>query len=836
VITAQQIISQKPIALIVGGGNFLGSFLAEALLLEGCRVIFLDALTLQTQKNLEKCFQNKDFVFIEYQAGNILPAEVKNQEIFYIFDLLAEENLSFQLWQLAEEKKAKILLVASEKFSWDVFGKKFPRVDFRIIKLASVYGPRMEIKNPEELKEKVYSTPCLFVSDAVFGIIKAIFTPGTRGNIFYLNVSGEKRLNWKPKVSPDEGLKATLDFFESQKISKEVKIPKFSSKKFPKIIFSFFVLVLFFSLLFSFLFGGIFFGGKKLKKATGLFLNANFTQAEKAGEKAENFIVISKQVFSLFGLNKFFGKSLSLGEHLSLGVKEGSLAAQKFEDLTNLVFQNKEGNLDELISEIKISLNQAYYHFSFIEGELKSSTLNNQTKKFNYLNRGLSKLKKEIPQAKELILEVQKTLEILPWLVGKDERRTYLVLFQNSAELRPTGGFIGSFAFLTFEKGRLVDFEVQDVYWADGQLKGHVEPPPELKKYLGEASWYLRDANWDPDFPTSAGKIEWFLEKETGRNVDGIVGINLFVARRLLEAVGEIDLPDYKEKINANNFFERAQYHSEIGFFPGSTQKQDFLGAVARILFEKIKTAQGKTKVEIGKSIYQSLKAKDVLVYLNNPQVMEVIFDLGWDGSVKNVKCQMSNVKCLEDYLFIVEANVGVNKANYFVERILNEEMKVEDDRRIRKSLKISYQNKSPSAHFPAGDYKNYLRVLVPQRSELEKVFIDAQELKREKIEVGSISEKTSFGFLVNVPVGEKKEVEIRWFLPEKIDFAEKVQYLYFVQKQSGIKPEKFSLRVIPPSGVAVIPVWPVAEIKERSYLFTPEYSSDLLFDFYFVR
>jgi len=836
VIAAQQTFNQKPVVLIVGGGDFLGSFLAEALLLEGCKVVFLDAPSSQKEKNLEKCFKNKDFLFLEYQAGNLLPAEIKNQEIFYIFDLVAEENLSFQLWQLAEEKKAKILVVASKDFPWDVFAKKFPKVDFRIVELTNIYGPRMKIKNPKELREKIYSSSHIFVSDAVFGIIKAMFTPGTKGGVFCLSPRGEKRLKWKPKINLEEGLKATLAFFESKKNSKEIKSPKFSSRKFPKIISLLLTLVLISLLLFSFLFGGVFFGGKKLKKATDLFLSADFAQAKKTGEEAKR----------LLAFYKFLGKPVLLGQHLALVVKEGSWAAQSLGDLIDFVFQNKEGSLEELVSETKVSLNQAYYHLSFVESELKNSTLNNQTKRFNYLNNSLPKLKEEIPQVKELILEAQKTLEFLPWLLGKDGKRTYLVLFQNSAELRPTGGFIGSFAFLTFEKGRFVDFEIQDVYWADGQLKGHVEPPPELKKYLGEAGWHLRDANWDPDFPASARKIQWFLEKETGRRVDGVVGINLFVAQRLLEALGEIDLSDYNEKINADNFFERAQYHSEIGFFPGSTQKQDFLGAVARILFERIKAAQGKTKLEIGKSIYQSLKTKDILVYLNSSQAMDMVFDLGWDGSIRNIKCpafvslsadgQTNDEKCLTDYLFIVEANVGVNKANYFVERVLNEEMRIESDGRIRKSLKISYQNKSPSAHFPAGDYKNYLRLLVPQGSELGKIFIDSQELDKEKVETSSVSGKTSFGFLVNVPVGERREVEVNWFLPEKIEPVENVRYLYFVQKQSGIKPEKFSLRVVPPLGGAVIPVWPTAKIEEGSYLFSSEFSSDLPFDFYFVH
>ena len=845
-IAAQKIFNQKPLVLLVGGGNFWGSFLAEALLLEGCKVFCLDTLDFQKQKNLEKCFQNKDFVFLEYQVGGLIPGEIKSQEIFYIFDLIAEENLSFQLWQLAEEKRAKILVVASENFPWDVLAKKFPGVDFRIVELANIYGPRMEIKKPEELREKIYSTPHLFVSDAVFGIIKAMFMPGTKGGVFYLGSGGEEKLKWKPKVDPQEGLKATLAFFEifeNQKVSKEIKRQKVSSKNFPKIILSFFILVLTSLIFFLFLLGETFLGGQQLKKASELFSNANFIQAKETSEKAKIFLFTSEKVFSALGLGKLFSKPLSLGEHLSLCIKEASLAGEKFEELADFVFQNKEGNLEGLVSEIKSSLDQTYYYLSLVESELKNPTLNNQTKKFNYLNRVLSKLKGEIPQGKELILEGQKFVEFFPWLVGKDEKRTYLVLFQNSAELRPTGGFIGSFAFLTFEEGKFVDFEVQDVYWADGQLKGHVEPPPELKKYLGEANWYLRDANWDPDFPTSARKIQWFLEKETGRKVDGVIGVNLFVAQRLLEAVGEIDLPDYKEKINSNNFFERAQYHSEIGFFPGSTQKQDFLGAVARILFEKIKAAKGKTKLEIGKSIYQSLKTKDILVYLNNPQVQEAFFDLGWEGSVRNVKCQMPSppvgqvsVKCFEDYLFIVEANVGVNKANYFVERTLSEEMKVENDGLIRKSLKIIYQNKSPSAHFPAGDYKNYLRVLVPQGSELEKVLVDSQELEKEKIEVANVFEKTSFGFLLNIPVGKKKEIKIHWLLPKKIEPAEKIRYLYFVQKQSGTKTENFTLRVFPSSEATIIPVFPEAKVEKSSFVFTPSFLNDISFDFWIVR
>jgi len=58
-----------------------------------------------------------------------------------------------------------------------------------------------------------------------------------------------------------------------------------------------------------------------------------------------------------------------------------------------------------------------------------------------------------------------------------------MVLLQNENELRASGGFIGSYGILTINDGKWQDLEINDVYQADGQLKGHVEPPAEIKKY-----------------------------------------------------------------------------------------------------------------------------------------------------------------------------------------------------------------------------------------------------------------------------------------------------------------------------------------------------------------
>jgi len=105
--------------------------------------------------------------------------------------------------------------------------------------------------------------------------------------------------------------------------------------------------------------------------------------------------------------------------------------------------------------------------------------------------------------------------------------------------------FIGSFAILSFKKGALSNLEVYDVYTADGQLKGYVEPPWQLKTYLDQPTWYLRDSNWDPDFSVSAQRAEWFLDKSLGIRVDGVVGIDLSLVKNLVGVLGSLYVADY---------------------------------------------------------------------------------------------------------------------------------------------------------------------------------------------------------------------------------------------------------------------------------------------------
>lgn len=412
-----------------------------------------------------------------------------------------------------------------------------------------------------------------------------------------------------------------------------------------------------------------------------------------------------------------------------------------------------------------------------------------------------SRTKESVPTWRRSVLASQQLLDALPSLLSQSGRKQYLILLQNNAELRPTGGFIGSIGILTVENGKFVDFRVEDVYEADGQLNGFVEPPAELKKYLGEAQWYLRDVNWSPDFPTVAEQAGWFLDKTLGIQPDGVIAINLAVAQRLIAATGPIQLVDYNEVITADNLYDRAQTHAEVNFFPGSTQKRDFLSAVANALFQKLMgTGEGAGSMAAGTganamnspsgsasifpALYQSAEESQLLISLTDPKASAVFRTLGWDGSLRTPDCPppFSAGTCFVDTVMQVEANVGVNKANQFVERKIQHTIDIQDGAALH-SRRVELTNSSQSNAWPQGAYKAYFRLFVPLNSTLEVVTINGVMVPVEDITYQQDKNKQVFGVLVNVPVRSNAVVEVKYQVPLPGGWT---AYALFEQKQPG--------------------------------------------------
>jgi hypothetical protein len=381
----------------------------------------------------------------------------------------------------------------------------------------------------------------------------------------------------------------------------------------------------------------------------------------------------------------------------------------------------------------------------------------------------------------ELLVPVRamgEVIENLDVLLGTDGRREYVVLLQNNMELRPTGGFMGSYALLRFELGELTHVSIEDIYTPDGQIKGYVPEPKPITQYLfneGTPGWRLRDANWHPDFVESAKAIEWFFREGGLTAPDGFAAVTLNPLVDLLRRSGELRLADYGGiMIGADNFYAEAQNKAETDFFPGSTQKRDFLGSVAKQMLLTI-TEQPEMAPLVAQGVIEALSNKELLVYI--PDVTgEAWSAAGWDGSLRPFQ---------SDFLMINEANVGITKANCCIRRSLVDEIR-QDERGVIHSLTLRYTNDNPPSprppHFWGGGYKNYLRVIVPKGSSLISVTIDEVPVEPALIDTEEFTNHMALGFLSLVPGGESSVVQIEYQVPVNPD-----NYSLLFQKQTGI-------------------------------------------------
>lgn len=554
---------------------------------------------------------------------------------------------------------------------------------------------------------------------------------------------------------------------------KKILTPKQKAARSLLLLFAVFLLIPFVALTVSF--GLTYFSYKS-------FMSGNSENTENMLLVSKSFFVIGREESRLLKNVPLLGRIYKetfyvsdLGQKTVDTVVEGIPLVKNFNEIFSNILGDTPYDPSSKISEIKGTLNFVYQNVAFMQLE----TLTAQKDGLYSANVVSSKI--DFDKYKNFLTHGSTILDNLPGILGKDKTKAYLVLFQNNMELRPTGGFIGSFGVMNMDGGRLSALNINDVYSADGQLRGHVEPPAPIKNYLGEANWWLRDSNWDPDFPTSAQRAEWFLDKEMDQRVDGVVGVDLHLIQDVLKSTGPVFLPDYNLEISDKNLYEKTQEEVQSNFFPGTHKKASFLTALSRQLLDNVGKMDNSKKIHILKSMFTNLEQRHVQIYLHDQNIQGAISGIGWSGSVAKPFCGDG---CYADSVGLVEANVGVNKANYFVNRSVSLAVNI-GETEITRSLVVTYKNTANSALGPAGRYKVYVRALIPSDAELTGV--KSYTGSNEDIlspEIATVHDRNEVGVLIEILPGQEEKLQFVWKSNIEGPFT---SYGIYVRKQAGV-------------------------------------------------
>ena len=560
-----------------------------------------------------------------------------------------------------------------------------------------------------------------------------------------------------------------------------------------------------------------------LKSLTNLYRNGKqqsfrYHSVAKELTQTANFLYSPlKPIYPFISLSLFADNLLSLNKNGLKLYNQASSIQKNSQTLTKLFL--KKNKTTAAIDLTKLKINQLTKDVNQLEKTI--TVVREQLPKHPSL---IANYSNKLAQEESIIAIAKKILPQLGYFLGENKERSFLFLFTNNMELRPGGGFVGSFAVVKTANYELKDVKIYDVYDADGQLKVHIKPPKPIAEYLHQPNWFLRDSAFSPDFVKNYAKAKSFLEKEMGfTNFSGGIMITTTAVKNILQAFGNVYLTDYRETINKDNFYIKTQIHAENNFFPGSIEKKGFLSSLVHHLIINLKTADQKVLLS---KIKTSLDEKQIVAYFDNSTVQKIFDNHFWSGRFIYPKCENRNLTCFSDFFFPVDANLGVNKANFFINKLINLGTKISPQGQVNHFISIKITNQSPSDVFPGGNYKDYFQAYLPLEAEIKTITKNGVLVKNFDQDSDRLKR---IGFLIIVKPRSSVEIKINYSLKSKLP---KGHFLYqlIVQKQIGTPNSDLVFELKLNNNLRVSNQNFNALVKENRIIYNTSLSADKIF------
>ena len=392
---------------------------------------------------------------------------------------------------------------------------------------------------------------------------------------------------------------------------------------------------------------------------------------------------------------------LTMGEELSIAgsrVSDGLAAMQ----------QDLNPTPSSRVQVLTIYLQSALPHL--IAAEKAMSDVNIDT--IDSANKEtFAQLKSSLPALVDSTKEFLSLSSTIQSIMGTDGTKHYLLIFQNNTEIRPTGGFMGSFAELSVHNGIMDQLTIPGggTYDLQGQQMTPLVSPWPLQ--LLSAKWQFQDANWFPDFPTSARQMIQFYSDSGGSDVDGVIAINANFVTDLLGFLGPIDMPDYGRIIDQTNFLTETQKIVETEYDKTENKPKAFIGDLAPKMIDKALHESPETFLDLATHVNAALSQKEIQMYFNDDAIERTVLERGWGGEIKPTD---------KDYLMVINTNLGGGKTDNVMDEKIHVDVNMDSEGRIENTVTIKRTHHGVSGDLFSGvNNVNFLRLYVPNGSKL---------------------------------------------------------------------------------------------------------------------
>lgn len=544
--------------------------------------------------------------------------------------------------------------------------------------------------------------------------------------------------------------------------------------------------------------------------------SVNILDARKEFEEAESKLnEIGGNLSNIFSQVPFLSKIsvgknvIEIGQEITKAAENINNSMQALSQLENPFQENKgEGlSLGEVFVVVNDGTEKLKINIANIEEHLNK--IPESEIPLEYQSK-FQQIKSDFKTLSGLIEEIEENNKVFWDILGYKGMRRYLFVFQNNQEMRATGGFIGSYGVLKIDGGEVKNLFIDGIYNPDGQLTEKVVPPRPIQKI--SAAWSTHDANWFPNFPTSAEKIAWFYEKTGGPTVDGIIALTPTVLENLLEVTGPIEMKDYGVTVDKDNFIEKTQNEVEIDYDRELNQPKKFIADLTPIILNKV--FSGKNSKDLAKTfsiISSAIKEKQIVIYSLDYNIQQIISQQGWSGEV---------LQTGKDYLMVVNSNINGYKTDGVVDEYIEHEASIQEDGSVIDKIKVKRVHNGGHSDYEWWNKVNcdYMRIYVPKGSRLLSVKGQTREFNQSPLDYDNLNfrrdpnveqeeqlmeidsetgtriydqdNKTVFANWVYVSPGETVEIEYEYVLPFGIDTEKNKDrtdsYSILFQKQTG--------------------------------------------------
>lgn len=253
--------------------------------------------------------------------------------------------------------------------------------------------------------------------------------------------------------------------------------------------------------------------------------------------------------------------------------------------------------------------------------------------KIEQLNDVLEKIKEPLATASQVLESYGGLISSLPELMGCDGSRTYLVIAQNNAEIRATGGFPGAWGTVTVDNGSIS----MGGFTTIASKRDYVfDLTDEEIAAFGEGmATSPANLNYTPDFPRAASLLSTAWEVYAGEHVDGVIAADPVFLQRMLDLVhGSVTASDgtVVDGTNAAQVLLNDTYWR----LSNDGEAQDaFFAEVASMAVDQVKAGLGEVdKSQMLQVMGDSIEEGRLLVWSADADVQAVLENTGVAGSI----------------------------------------------------------------------------------------------------------------------------------------------------------------------------------------------------------